>query len=330
MSENETGLINLPATEDAVRWAYRLILGREPESEQIVAAQSQANADVESLRRGFLRSPEFIGGFSEWFRLALLRQPEPPIRIDCDGTPQQLDRLFEHVSRSWRGLGDEDPFYSVATAREYRGMPAADVVKKFFESGVGDVQTFFERTGAKRPGSFQASTCLEFGCGLGRMTQALAPHFQKTIGVDISSSHLAQARKLANQANIGGIEWKQLSSVAALHELPQVDVVYSMIVLQHNPPPVIDRIVATFARLLKPGGIAYFQVPTYRSDYSFDLQKYLDSQMAKPGMEMHVYPQDRVFRHFIETGSVPISVTEDDATGVVRERSNTFLFLRKK
>jgi len=111
--------------------------------------------------------------------------------------------------------------------------------------------------------------------------------------------------------------------------LPQVDVIYSIIVLQHNPPPVIDRILGTFARILKPGGIAYFQVPTYVQGYSFDLGEYLESKVGTPSMEMHVYPQDRVFRRFAEYNAVPVAVVEDDATAMhAFGRSNTFLFAK--
>lgn len=342
--DQASNVLDMPVTEEAVCWAYRLILGREPENTEVVTEQQRMNASVQSLRRAFLNSPEFTDSMPRGFlnspefmdslpqgpRIAL-RGLEPRNRIDCDGAPAVLARLFEHVSRSWHELGDQDPFYSVATAPEYRGMPPSGVIRKFFESGVGDVQRFLNALERNGLDLHERPICLEFGCGLGRMTRALAPHFQKTIGVDISASHLAQAEKYASEAKIGGIEWKHLSSVSSLDELPQVDVIYSMIVLQHNPPPVINRIVATFTRILKPGGIAYFQVPTYRLGYDFDLQAYLDSVAGNPSMEMHVYPQDRVFRHFDEAGGVPVSVVEDDATGMnAYERSNTFLFLRKK
>ena len=59
--------------------------------------------------------------------------------------------------------------------------------------------------------------------------------------VDISSAHLALAQQHAIENAVHGIQWRHLESISALEDLPQVDVVYSIIVLQHNPPPVIDR-----------------------------------------------------------------------------------------
>ena len=37
-------------------------------------------------------------------------------------------------------------------------------------------------------------TALDFGCGVGRLTHALAPHFERTYGVDVSSTMIEQAQ----------------------------------------------------------------------------------------------------------------------------------------
>ena len=36
---------------------------------------------------------------------------------------------------------------------------------------------------------------LDFGCGVGRLTQALAEHFERVAGVDIAASMIARARQ---------------------------------------------------------------------------------------------------------------------------------------
>ena len=45
-------------TRDEVIWCYRLILGREPESEEAIAHQQQYE-DLEALRAFFLQSSEY-------------------------------------------------------------------------------------------------------------------------------------------------------------------------------------------------------------------------------------------------------------------------------
>lgn len=323
-SENKSDVMKEGVSREAVEWAYRLLLGRDPESEAVIARQMEGNQDLAQLRNNFLGSAEFAPALPPGVRIQL-HGGEPPNVIESDGSPELLARLFEHVHRSWHQFGEEQPFWSVLTSPEYRDQPQDAAIDRFFASGKAEVERFQKTLTRIGLGLDGRSTCLEYGCGLGRVTRHLAPHFERTTGVDISAAHLAKAKALAEAKGIGGIDWLHLRSLEQLADLPQVDVIYSLIVLQHNPPPVIERIIKTFARILRPGGIAYFQVPTYRFGYDFRLADYLRNPL-KPGMEMHVYPQDRIFRIFAEAGAVPVSVVEDGCTGLPRERSNTFVF----
>lgn len=317
-------------TREAVNWAYRLLLNREPESEAVIAEHIAASPEISRLREVFIGSGEFRARAPAALKLVLSGE-EPARTIETSGDPALLERLFDHVNRSWHHLGETDPYWSVLTAPQYRGQPSQEDIARFFASGAGDVkrlQAALARLGVALDGN---GTCIEYGCGLGRVTRHLAPHFARTIGVDISAAHLNLARELAANEGIGGIEWLHLDTIDRLSSLPAADFIYSMIVLQHNPPPVIERILLAFARLLKPGGIAYFQVPTYRVDYEFRLADYLRDQIGRKEMEMHAFPQSRVFEIFAEAGAVPLSVVEDGATGNRRgERSNTFVFQRRR
>jgi SAM-dependent methyltransferase len=321
---NRRDVMEGSVSREAVEWAYRLLLGREPETEAIVALQMEGNRDLAQLRSSFLGSPEFNDRLPPSARLQL-HGGEPPNVVESDGSPELLARLFEHVHRSWHQFGEEQPFWSVLTAPEYRDQPEDVAIDRFFASGKAEIERFVKALARLDQRLEGRRTCLEYGCGLGRVTRHLAPHFDRITGVDISAAHLSKARALAEDKGIEGIDWMHLQSLDHLSELPEVDVIYSMIVLQHNPPPVIERIIKTFARILRPGGIAYFQVPTYRFGYEFRLADYLDGPL-KPGMEMHVYPQHRIFRIFAEAGAIPLSVVEDGCTGIPRERSNTFVF----
>jgi predicted O-methyltransferase YrrM len=55
-----------PMTRSLVRWAYRLVLGREPESEQVIG-DWLGSADVAGLREALLSSPEFAAHAAEGF-----------------------------------------------------------------------------------------------------------------------------------------------------------------------------------------------------------------------------------------------------------------------
>jgi SAM-dependent methyltransferase len=311
---------------EAVTWAYRLFLAREPESREVIAEHVANSPELATLRDVFVGSAEFRSLAPTGVK-PMLQGDEPPRTVETGGDPILLQRLFEHVNRSWQHLGETDPYWSVLTAPEYRGKPTAEHIARFFASGAAEVerlQKALARSGVVLDGR---GTCLEYGCGLGRVTRHLAPYFQRTVGVDISAAHLSLARELAESDGVRGIDWMHLDTLDSLTDLPEVDFIYSVIVLQHNPPPVIERILSAFARILKPRGIAYFQVPTYRADYEFRLADYLRDQLGRKEMEMHAFPQERVFEIFADAGAVPVSVVEDGATGNRRgERSNSFAF----
>jgi SAM-dependent methyltransferase len=275
----------------------------------------------------FVGSGEFRSRAPATLKL-VLEGEESSRTIETSGDAALLQRLFEHVNRSWHHLGETDPYFSVLTSPQYRGKPSEKDIERFFASGAAEVKRLelaLARVGVRLDGK---GTCIEYGCGLGRVTRHLAPHFARTIGVDISAAHLNLARDLGGDS---GVEWLHVQAIDCLSALPQADFIYSMIVLQHNPPPVIERILTTFARLLKPGGIAFFQVPTYRADYEFRLAEYLHDQVGRKKMEMHAFPQTRIFQIFADARAVPLSVVEDGMTGNRRgERSNTFIFQSRR
>jgi hypothetical protein len=94
---------------------------------------------------------------------------------------------------------------------------------------------------------------------------------------------------------------------------------------------VIAFIIEALIRSLNPGGVAFFQVPTYRRGYSFSLRDYLAEDAAKGGMEMHVLPQSRVFEIAQRAGAQVLEVIDDTWTGLrVKEVSNTFVIQKSE
>jgi tRNA/tmRNA/rRNA uracil-C5-methylase (TrmA/RlmC/RlmD family) len=90
----------------------------------------------------------------------------------------------------WDRLGRSDPFWAVLTDPDKRNRKwTAD---EFFETGTNEVATVLAhaRTLGLR---IRFRRALDFGCGVGRITQALANHFERCDGVDISPSMLETA-----------------------------------------------------------------------------------------------------------------------------------------
>ena len=82
---------------------------------------------------------------------------------------------------------------------------------------------------------------------------------------------------------------------------------------------------------LKPGGVAYFQVPTYQRDYRFSCGEYLSDGAGRTDMEMHVLPQAEVFAIAARSNAQVLEVFEDRWTGIVDGgRSNTFIIRKSR
>jgi SAM-dependent methyltransferase len=316
---------------DDVRIAYRLLLGREPENEAVLMAHVQQSRSLEDLRTSFFRCPEFqnIAAAQPALRPLLRPLDWPPIRVDMAASDPELTRMMRHIESSWQRLGATEPHWSVLSQDAFLSANIANVEDQFYQSGRDTVQTFrqtAERCGISLTGF---TRCLELGCGLGRITVWLAGLFEQTLAADISANHLVIARQTLDRFERGNVELLHIDSFKALEAIPDFDVFISLIVLQHNPPPLIAALLRIVLAKLRPGGIAYFQVPTYRLNYHFEIDQYLRTAPSVGGMEMHLIPQSILFDILRQSGCRMLECLEDNWTGDPTAISNTVFAIKE-
>jgi ubiquinone/menaquinone biosynthesis C-methylase UbiE len=132
---------------------------------------------------------------------------------------------------------------------------------------------------------------LDFGCGVGRLTQALGDHYEEVEGIDIAPSMVS----LAARHNRHGERCRYRVNAASdltVFASGTFDLVYSNIVLQHMEPRFSKPYIAEFVRLLRPGGVTIFQLPSRRtaeprSGRSAGIRKRLSR--AAPGPVLALY-----------------------------------------
>ncbi len=115
---------------------------------------------------------------------------------------------------------------------------------------------------------------IDYGCGPGYATLAVAPLVAEAIGLDISSGALEAARIVNPAPNV---RYCQIGS-AEFDALPRsaTDVVFSFACIQHVTDEVFREILANIFALLKPGGKAILHLVveapgwTYESDWRSD------------------------------------------------------------
>jgi ubiquinone/menaquinone biosynthesis C-methylase UbiE len=104
---------------------------------------------------------------------------------------------------------------------------------------------------------------VEIGCGIGRMTRAMAGLFGEVHAVDISAEMIALAKQnLSDLRNV----FLYKNSGRDLQELPEssFDFAFSFIVFQHIPDlAVIENYVREVYRCLRPGAVFKFQAQGY-------------------------------------------------------------------
>jgi SAM-dependent methyltransferase len=161
---------------------------------------------------------------------------------------------------AWEDWGRIDPFWAILTEADARhGRWDVD---RFFATGVEQVAAMLAHTQRYgRPS--RRGTALDFGCGLGRLTRALAPHFETTYGLDVASTMIERAQQLDTELGRSGAAFvrhddEDLSRFAS----GSVDLLSCLLVLQHLPSrDAIEGYLGEFVRVLSSGGVAVVQLP---------------------------------------------------------------------
>lgn len=239
-------------------------------------------------------------------------------------------RAVAWLQESWDRLGRNDPFWAVLTDPERKGGGWSP--EEFFATGRAEVAELLESVGDRLPGRGRA---LDFGCGPGRLTQALAEHFERVDGVDVAPSMIELARELDRQTRgEAGCRAFHLNAATdlALFGDGAFDLAYSNITLQHMRPRLAEGYLAELVRVLRPAGVLVFQLPARRTDGGSPLTRLrrLAKRIApeaahrlwrrltrnpEPLMDMHTVPRHRVQQVIERAGGTIVDTQIDDAPG---------------
>lgn len=163
----------------------------------------------------------------------------------------------ERMRKIWNARSRSNPMHYIVDNQAFRD--AGSHADAFFRSGraeVAQIMSYLESIGV----SVARSRALDFGCGMGRLTQGLAEYFEEVIGVDVSDEMV----KLAEGLNPYGPRVRFVTNVVpnlGMFQSGWFDFAVTDIVLQHVPPPLEQAYLGEIVRLLSPSGIAVAQLP---------------------------------------------------------------------
>jgi SAM-dependent methyltransferase len=102
---------------------------------------------------------------------------------------------------------------------------------------------------------------LDHGCGLGRVTRALASRFDEVVAIDVSPEMVRRAEELHPPAEFPNVRFQATDGVHLPLEADSVDFVFSYEVFQHLPTRAVMRQNLTeVARVLRADGLALIHV----------------------------------------------------------------------
>lgn len=313
-------------TPDDVAAAYRWILGRLPESEQVVRAQVAAVETSEDLRRRLLASAEFrvVGGFAG--SPALPVGPAPAIELDAP--PEAVARLLVLQQRLWQRLGETAPHWSALPQLIYRPEHVGDSRRSLYASGREERELLMAVLGRLGLDPARFRHLVDFGCGVGRATLHLAALCPEVTGVDFAPAQLAVARQEALARAMDHIAWLAVRGGATM-PAGGCDLWFSRRTLHHNPPPVIRALLRRSFAELRPGGLAVFQLLTFGDGYGFVVADALAAG-APQRAEHHALPQPEVFALAAAAGLEVLAVHDDPVPGLDRTRWLSHLFVLRR
>src|SRR5690348_8156867 len=96
----------------------------------------------------------------------------------------------------WEAWGARDPYYGVITLPKFRSAALTPETRaEFFRSGHDHVAHVLATIRTHIDPAFAPQRVLDFGCGVGRVLIGLADIAPEIVGVDVSPSMLAEARR---------------------------------------------------------------------------------------------------------------------------------------
>jgi len=237
---------------------------------------------------------------------------------------------LKKLKENWNRFGTTDPLWSILTDPRKKGNKWR--VDEFFETGRKEIDSVMHCIDSLKI-TLQREKALDFGCGAGRLTQALAAYFNEVYGVDIAESMIGLAKKYNRYAERCKYILNEENNLE-LFENDSFDFIYSNIVLQHMKPKYSKTYIKEFIRIIKPNGLLVFQQPSREKNTKTNMRliekfkensknflpsifidlyrnKVLTAKEDGPVMEMYEIKRKEIVNLVEENGATIVDILED-------------------
>lgn len=233
------------------------------------------------------------------------------IRLRLGHSAPPPDPRIEALAKHWEMLAAEDPLWAILADPSKRG--GRWELEEFLATGEREIDAVLGYVAGLpvEPGRGRA---LDFGCGIGRLTRALARHFERVDGIDISPTMLEQARRV--NADVPNCRFTRETSTRLPFESGTFDFVYSALVLQHMESELALAYVGEFVRTLEPGGLAVFQAPSrHRAGGADRAVTPVELSRGTAEVEMNAHPRQQVEAAVRGAGGKIVDIRPNESAG---------------
>ena len=221
--------------------------------------------------------------------------------------------MTENTDRAWEKYGEIDPYFGVLNLEKFRGQSLnPEVLQDFLASGSDHIEQILSNIHKHIDPNFRAINSLDFGCGVGRLIIPLAKVSESAVGIDVSESMLAEARKNCELNSVHNIDL--VKSDDALSKLAgrKFNLIHSYIVFQHIAIHRGEAILEKLLDYLEEGGVGvlhfnYTNIESTSRQIQYYLRRFVPGvnglvniskgrKFSYPMMQMNQYQFNRIFK----------------------------------
>jgi 2-polyprenyl-3-methyl-5-hydroxy-6-metoxy-1,4-benzoquinol methylase len=165
----------------------------------------------------------------------------------------------------------DSAMHNIATNREHWEE------SEFYDTGEREINHIFGP-------DIHDGIALDYGCGIGRCTEALGRRWSQAVGVDIAPGMVKLAAERAKRLSLTNLRYIAADELDDTFTEP-FDLIWSTLTLQHQPMDRQCHYIRSFVNLLAPDGIALVTMPS--GPYYPHPQRHLSMFGAQPHAVCH-------------------------------------------
>jgi len=170
------------------------------------------------------------------------------------------------IQKNWDKLAKLDPLYAIKVGIRNEGGEWESKeggkwdILEFFQTGIDEIDSVMKEIDQLNL-KISHKKALDFGCGVGRVTQELSNYFDIVDGVDIAPSMIELANA-HNKCEDRVHYFLNNKNSLEIFKDNNYDFIYSVEVFQHMHPRYQENYLSELLRILSPGGLLVFELPS--------------------------------------------------------------------